>query len=44
MSEEEIDKIVESIIKQRPINIFENISEDDFIKIQQKLIEKGWLE
>lgn len=43
LSDEAIDKIVENIINGKPLNVFEGINENDFAKIQHKLMEKGWM-
>ena len=44
MSEEEINKLVEDILKQRPISITNGISEYDYDRIIQKIKEMGWKE
>ena len=44
MSEEEINKLVEDILKQIPISITDGISEYDYDRIMQKIKEMGWKE
>ena len=44
LSEEEINKLVEDILKQRPISITDGISEYDYERIIQKIKQMRWKE